>query len=333
MSSHADKSAPLQSLSPIAPMGRVSIRNVFSWAHAILGERWGTLVGCAALIFIYGMIAGILINLIDSFLFGFDAMVRPFELLHSVLITGPLSVGPIYIACRTFRGQHSNFSDILIGFRRWGSVAFIGFIIQIGALLALIPFGVISTALTTTTAGSSGLTILMMLVLVVLLAGGAMYLAVRLYFATLLCADPLGPQLGAIESISESWRITQKPAWVLFACALLIAVIIGVSATCFLVPMVLYGLPLSYAAAGSVYVVLTHKSGIIPVEGYDECPFCDYNLVDLDTNRCPECGAHVIRPQAPDPDRYQKPLPHEQASEELPDIPLIDPEDDHTDGA
>ncbi|HCT46083.1 MAG: hypothetical protein CMJ35_01705 [Phycisphaerae bacterium] len=331
MSSFADKSAPLQSLSPIAPIGRISIGSVFSSAHAVLAERWGTLVGCAALIIIYGFIVGIVITLLDNMIFGIDAMVRPFEMLHSILITGPLSVGPIYIACRTFRGQHSIFADILIGFRRWPSVVLIGLIIQLGALLATIPFGVLTVMLSRTTAGNSGFTILMLFVLVFGLAGIALYLGVRLYFATLLCADPLGPQLGPIESISESWRITRNSAWRLFFIAILISIIVGITTVCFIVPLVLYGLPLSYAAAGSVYVILTHRSGIIPVEGYDECPFCDYDLVDLDTNRCPECGAHVIRPQTPQYGQIHEPMPHEQVADDLPDIPLVDVDEEDSD--
>ena len=328
MSSLADKSAPLQSLQPMAPLGRISIGSIFGWAHAIISVRWGTLVGCAAFIFVYGFITGIVISLVDIALVGLNAWINPVELLHSVLVTGPLSVGPIYIACRIFRGQHTTFNDIWIGFHRWGSIVFIGLIIQLSARIAMVPIGVIFSNMSRTTAGNSQLTILLLFVLSLSLLIVALYLGIRLYFATLLCADPLGPQLAAIESISESWRITRSVAWRLFFTALLISIIVGISAMCLFVPLILYGLPLTYAAAGSVYVVLTHKCGIIPVEGYDECPFCEYNLHGLDTNRCPECGAHVIRPQAPKPDPFHKPLPHEQTSEDLPEIPLVDPDID-----
>jgi hypothetical protein len=329
MGQFIDKSAPLQSLRLMSPIEQVTFGRVFSWAHTVLGNRWGMLVGCAAFIFFYGMISGIVVAFFDGMLVGFNSMFKPLEFLHNVLVIGPLSVGPIYISARLFRGQNATFNDIWIGFTRWGPVALIGFLIQLGYLLAMFPIGYAMVMMQSTAAGNASLTILLTLILGLLLIVGSLYFAVRLYFAAMLCADPLGPQLGVMESISESWRITRNCAWTLFFCTIVISIIVAITAMCLLIPMVLYGLPLTYAAAGAVYVVLTHQSGIIPVQGYDICPFCDYDLSDLDTQRCPECGAQVIRPFAdPEPPRFEKPLPHEAQNNNLPDIPLSEPDED-----
>ncbi|MHA7812795.1 MAG: hypothetical protein ACX94C_05315 [Phycisphaerales bacterium] len=286
----------LHDLEPIDNIDQITFGNIFRWAHRVMGDRWALLVGCAALLVIYEIIASMFLSIVGQYLIGSFVSFNPLEFLHSIFVLGPLSVGPAYIAARTFRGQNTSISDIWIGFSRWAPIVLIGFIIQAGYLIAMFPMSAVLSMSERTAAGNSALTILIVLVFGIVLLIGSIYMAIRLYFATLLCADPLGPKLSAFDSISESWRITRKSAWTLFLTAIVISLIAVVCAACVFIPLILYGLPLTYGAAGAVYVVLTHQSGIIPVQGYDTCPFCDYDLSTLDTDLCPECGARVIRP-------------------------------------
>ncbi len=287
----------IEPLDPIANIERVTFGNIFGWSHRVMSWKWGLLVGCAASLVIYEFVVSFFLSMAIQFAFGTGVLFNPLEFLHSILVIAPLSVGPIYIAAKIFRGQRAVFDDIWIGFTRWAPIVLIGFLIQAGYLIAMVPIGVMIAMSQRATAGNSALTILLMLVLGLALLVGSVYIAVRLYFATLLCADPMGPKLGGISAITESWRITRNSAWTLFLTAIVISIIAGISAACLFIPLILYGLPLTYGAAGAVYVILTHQSGIIPVEGYDVCPYCEYDISTLDTSQCPECGSHVIRPQ------------------------------------
>ncbi|MBL4592108.1 MAG: hypothetical protein JKY96_09135 [Phycisphaerales bacterium] len=308
-------------LTPLREITKVSFTNIFGWAHAILGFKWGLLVLAALLLTIYNFTAGAITSLIDIFMFG-PVWISPFNTLHTILVVTPLSVGPIYIAAKIFRGERADFGDLFVGFRRWGSVVLIGLIIQVALLVAMIPFGIAGGILFVSGGGNIIIGLLVLLLFLVMLLG-IMYVGVRIYFATLLCADPLGPQLSVTESISESWRITRTSALTLFGTAIVIGAIAGICLMFLILPGILYGLPLVYAAAGAVYVVLTHKHAIIPLSGYDECPYCEYDLRGTEETICPECGSTVIRnmpePQAEPNDDHSR---HDQAPP--PDEPPIE---------
>ena len=107
-------------LTPIIRVAPISFGNIFSWAHAVLGQSWGTLALAALTLTLYSIVVGFITNLIDTAIFGqnFVGYFSPLSVLHSVFIAAPLSVGPIYIAAQSFRGEPASFADIFIGFRR-----------------------------------------------------------------------------------------------------------------------------------------------------------------------------------------------------------------------
>lgn len=314
-------------LNPIAAVDRVSFGNIFSWAHAVLGARWGILALAALVLTVYNFAAQIITSLVDTALFGqtIVAFFSPLTVIHSVLVVAPLGVGPIYIAARTFRGEYAGFDDIFIGFHRWGSVVLVSLLIQLAVFILSTGFGVVAASVGLTS-GAAGSVLLMIGVAGIIFAIVMLYLSVRIYFATLLIVDPIGPHSSALESLQISWHLTSRSAWTLFWTAIVISVIAGVCFLLLILPGILYGMPLIYAASGAVYVILTHEHGIIPLAGYDHCPYCQYDLTDTEGDICPECGNTVPRktpaesttaPYHPIHNRYDQTPPPDE-----PPIPL-----------
>lgn len=285
-----------QGLHPLSPVDRISFPNIFSWAHAVLSARWGLLALTALVIVIYNFIASIVTVVIDGVIFGTDMTqyFSPTNFVHSLLITAPLGVGPIYMAAKIFRGEPAGFEDFFIGFQRWLPVVLVSLLIQIAVLTMGAGFGIV-TAAVGITSGGGGSVLLMVAIAAILFAVMMLYFGVRIYFATLLIVDPIGPRAGTIESLQISWEITSRNSWTLFWTAIVISVIAGLSFLLLIIPGILYGMPLVYAASGAVYVILTHEHGIVPLGGYDQCPHCLYNLIDTEGTICPECGNTVPR--------------------------------------
>lgn len=312
-------------LNPIIRVAPISFGNVLSWAHAVLGQSWGTLALAALTLTIYNLVVGLITNLLDAALFGQNiaGYVSPLSVLHSVLIVAPLSVGPIYIAAQSFRGEQVSFADIFIGFRRWWPVVLVSLLIQLAFMTLSVGFGVVVAGMGITS-GGAGSVLLMIALAGIIFAIAMLYISVRIYFATLLIIDPMGPQARTIESLQLSWHLTSRCPWTLFWTAIVISIIAGLCFLLFILPGILYGLPLVYAASGAVYVILSHEHGLIPLAGYDHCPHCQYDLSDTQGTTCPECGNTVPRnipevsaPYHPIHNRYDDLPPQDE-----PPIPL-----------
>lgn len=288
--------APGPEFEPLFQPVPLTSSNLISLAHRLYKARWGLIVGGFAIAVILGWIVGVVAAFADALIFGADAIFNPINLLSQIFFNTPLTVGSLYIAVRVFRNEPANLGDLWIGFSKWLPVVAVGVLVQVVIWAALIPIGIAFAAIGGT-AGAGGGPALMAVtaVLGIGLLIFAVWFSIRLYFATLLCADPAGPNLGIIESIATSWRITSGHAWALFAVAIVLGIVAAISMLLLIVPFFLYGGPVLVCAGAAAYALACHKSGIIPLAPYDDCPYCGYSMQQVPTDTCPECGNTVNR--------------------------------------
>jgi uncharacterized membrane protein len=271
----------------------LTVSNILSLSHRLYTARWGLIVGAFALAIVLQWIIGAITGLIDIAIFGQDLIVSPINLLAQILFSTPLLVGALYVAVRVYRNEPATIGDVWIGFSKWLPVVAVGLLVQLAVYGAMVPIGIAIGILAGAGGGPA------MAALAVLLAIGllvlAVWLSIRLYFATMLCADPAGPNLGVIESITTSWRITSGHAWTLFVVAVVLGLLAMVSLLLLIVPFFLYGGPVLVCGGAAAYALACHKAGIIPLAPYDDCPHCGYPMRDAPTDTCPECGNEVYR--------------------------------------
>lgn len=268
--------------------------NIFSISHRLYAARWGLIVGVSATAFVLSWILSVITGILDFFLVGQDALINPLSIASQILIGAPLLIGPLYVTARLFRGEPATFGDMLVGFRRWGPVVVVALLVQVIIYAVVIPFGV-AIAAVGLTSGGNPVAIAAVAAFGLLMLGVVIWIAIRLYFATLLCADPFGPRLGIVSSIRTSWSITQGHAWALFVVAVGLGFIAIISFILLIVPFLLYGGPLLMCAGGVAYALVCHQAGLTPLAPYDDCPFCKYDLRATNSDTCPECGSTVIR--------------------------------------
>jgi uncharacterized membrane protein len=265
---------------------------IFSLAHKLYAARWGLIVGVSVTAFLVIGLLGLITGLIDSALVGPDSMFDPISALSQILVGTPLLLGPLYVTARLFRGEPADYKDLLVGFRRWGHVVVVTLLIHIIVYAGVIAFALAMLAAGFAPGGRLGAIAAIGLIGIFMLCF-VIWIAIRLYFAALLCADPAGPNLGIIESIRTSWDITRGHAWALFILAVAGTLIAMMSLLLLVVPFVLYGGPLLMCISGVAYALICHKAGLIPLAPYDQCPFCNYDLRAIESDICPECGRAV----------------------------------------
>lgn len=288
-----DSSPTTPFAAPVPP----TVGNLFSLAHRLYASRWGLIVGVTVVAFVLSWLLSVVTGLLDMALVGSDALFSPLSTLSQILIGAPLLVGPLYVTARLFRGEPAAFDDLFVGFRRWGPVVVVALLVQILIYAIIIPFGFAMMAIGLGSGGSPALYAFIAL-LALLMFGAVIWVAIRLYFATLLCADPTAPRLGILESIRTSWEITRGHAWPLFVVAVALGILAMISFVLLIVPFLLYGGPILVCAGGVAYALICHRSGLIPLAPYDDCPYCNYDLRAIESDTCPECGSTVFRPSA-----------------------------------
>jgi uncharacterized membrane protein len=282
---------------PFVPPVRPTAGNIFSISHRLYAARWGLIVGVSVTAFVLSWVLGLLTGLMDLALVGTDAYFNPLSTLSQILVGAPLLVGPLYVTARLFRGEPAEFADLFVGFRRWGPVVVVALLVQVIVYAVVIPFGLAMTAVGLT-AGGNPAAIAGIAIFGLLMLGLVVWIAIRLYFATLLCADPAGPRLGIVASIKASWDITRGHAWALFVVAVGLGILAMISLILLIVPFLLYGGPVLMCAGGVAYALVCHEAGLIPLAPYDDCPFCKYDLRATGSDTCPECGSTVFRATA-----------------------------------
>lgn len=282
---------------PFVPPVPPTFGNIFAISHQLYAARWGLTVGVCVVAIILNMLLSLFAGVLDALIVGSDASFNPVSTLSQILLGAPLLVGPLYVAARLFRGEPAEFSDLFIGFRRWGAVVVVALLVQIIVYAVVIPFG-IAIAAVGLTSGGNPVALVGIGAAGLVMLGVVVWITIRLYFATLLCADPAGPNLGIIDSVKTSWRITHGHAWSLFLVAVVLGILAVISLLLLVVPFLIYGAPVLMCAGGVAYALICHKAGLIPLSPYDHCPSCQYDLRGTDSGICPECGAAVIRDNA-----------------------------------
>lgn len=278
-----------------ATPARPTIGNIFTLAHRVYGSHWGLIVGVSAVAVVLNLIVGAIGGGIDYLLVGPDAMISPASLVLQAVFGTPLVVGPLYVVVRVFRGEEAGFGDMFIGFQRWGVVAGVGAIVGVINFVMLFPLQLVAASTASSMGGNAAVAIVVTLLASLATIFVALWINIRLYFAPLLCVDPHGPLPGAVDSIKTSWNMTGQHTWALFVIAIALGIIATVSLLLLVVPFVLYGGPVIACAGGVAYALIAHRTGLIPLAPYTECPFCEYDLSDTDSDRCPECGNFVDR--------------------------------------
>lgn len=280
-----------------ATPARPTIGNIFTLAHQVYGSHWGLVVGVSAVAVVLNLIVAAIGGAIDYFLVGPDAMLSPASLVLQAVFGTPLVVGPLYVVVRIFRGEQAGFGDMFVGFQRWGVVAGVGAIAGVINFVMLIPLQLATMSSASSMGGNSTVAIIVTLLASLATLFVALWINIRLYFAPILCVDPNGPRTGAVDSIKTSWTMTAQHTWALFVVAIALGIIATVTLLLLLVPFVLYGGPVIACAGGVAYALIGHRTGLIPLAPYTECPYCEYDLSDTDSDRCPECG-NFVDPEA-----------------------------------
>tara|TARA_R110000782_G_scaffold20398_3_gene55090 strand:- start:18834 stop:19727 length:894 start_codon:yes stop_codon:yes gene_type:complete len=288
-----DPAGPGPAFHPLFETVPLTISNVLSLSHRLYTARWGLIVGAFSLAVVIQWIIGAVTGLIDIAIFGQGLIVSPLNLLAQILISTPLLVGALYVAVRVYRNEPATLGDLWIGFSRWLPVVAVGLLVQLAVYGAMLPIGVAAGILAG--AGGGPATVAVAVILAIGLLILAIWLSIRLYFATMLCADPAGPNLGVVDSITTSWRITSGHAWTLFVVAVAMGIVAMLSLVLLIVPFFLYGGPVLVCGGAAAYALACHKAGIIPLAPYDDCPHCGYSMRDAPTDICPECGNVVHR--------------------------------------
>jgi uncharacterized membrane protein len=274
---------------------RPTIGAIFSIAHRLYSARWGLVVGVSVVAIVLNIVLSALAGVFDRLLVGPNTLIRPATLLAQTLVGAPLVVGPLYVVVRIFRGEPAEFTDMFIGFQRWGIIVGVAAIIGVLNFVLMLPLQLAMSGFGTSTGGNLALMVAVILLGSLMTVGVLLWINIRLYFAPLLCVDPAGPRLGIINSIKTSWTMTNGYVRPLFVVAIALGIIAGVSLLLLIIPFILYGGPLIACVGGVAYALICHRTGVIPLAPYTECPYCEYDLRQSESDRCPECGNFVDR--------------------------------------
>jgi hypothetical protein len=269
-----------------------SFNNVLEVAWGALKSRYGMLLGLGVLYAAIVIVVSIATNLLDQMLMGTsNPRFKPISGLSNFLVAAPLAVGVVYIGAGAVRGHRVEVKDLFIGFTRYWvvvGIAFLLWVIMVGlTLVILIPTVLIGGA--AGAGGGSGLLILM-IPLVIAMVVAMVYLTVRLWFATIVAVDPLGPQGGVVDSIKLSWEMTRKRSLSLFLLAMFLALVFLISALLLILPAIFFAMPFVIAAWGAAYALTAAEDGITPLD--DVCSYCGYPRPAGQV--CPECGDGAV---------------------------------------
>lgn len=245
--------------------------NAFEHGWQLFRSRYGLLLGAVGILIGASIFGSMVVNGLQLAAKGstnramqVSLMVLSisFNLGFTFLVNMPLSVGAVWMAVRLARGEAATIADVGAPFRRLLHVIAISLLVSfvtlvvvgvpaaatIGAAVAL-GFG------TNWSAASIVVGVLGILGCIVL----ALYISARVVPSYLMVIDPeAGPHgpLGAIDSLSASWRLTRGHAGRIIGLMFVLGMILGATFMMCLLPGIFFGYPLVLACYAVAYVLL-----------------------------------------------------------------------------
>lgn len=147
-----------------------------------------------------GMLVVILLSYVPSLiltmLLGNTIKVELVELVYDLLIGGPLSFGFASLCLRTFRGESTFPLEVFSGFKRFGKVFVINFVILI---ISVLLGGAGITVVVGNLGGKSGMSLAIVLIAVTI------WIELRFILSYFIVHDQ--PKLGAFQVLKESCRL------------------------------------------------------------------------------------------------------------------------------
>ncbi|MEQ8317162.1 MAG: hypothetical protein RIE77_14910 [Phycisphaerales bacterium] len=242
---------------PYPPASDFTVGEAIGEGHKLLMANYGLMLGAAIVVALLTFAAMMVAGLIDAVLVGPDALFNPVSTAAQFLVQTPLGVGLGMLAARRYRDGEGSFEDIFLGFSRYWPVVAIGFLMTVGYMvLTLAGFAggalVVGVLLTVSPPAAIAVGVVLGIAFLVLL----IYLAVRLWFAYLVCIDPRGAKPGPIDSIKISWYLTSGRAFKVWLVGLVMGIIGLVCLVLLILPFIFYALPFYACAFGVLYVLL-----------------------------------------------------------------------------
>lgn len=303
---------------PVAPpspyAGEQALRPApeFSFANAF-AEGWESLkrnYGVLLLVIVVYIGITFALNVVVGLLQEIHPAAGLLNILTTLLVSTPLWAGGIWVGIKAWRGGLS-INDLFQGFSdgaRYAKVVVIGLLFYLATFAVMIPFMIIvifGAFMVVPPAGGGGaggagaggpgalmLVPLVLLLIVVFLA--TLFVMVRFMFAVALPLDPYIPEMGIIETLKTSWRMTAELKWLTFLAIYIISGLIAVlSFMACIFPGIFFGAPFLVAVVGASYVMLASDIGIGPQPRVRRCLNCRYDLSGLTATECPECGQRI----------------------------------------
>lgn len=242
---------------PYPPASDFTVGEAIGEGHKLLMANYGLMLGAAIVVTLLTAATGMIAGIIDTAIVGPDAYFNPVSIASQFFVQTPMSVGLGMLAVRRYRDGEGAFEDIFIGFKRYWPIVAIGFLLTAGMWVFMIA-GIAGGALVVAglTAVSTPAAIAVGVVLGIGLLVLLIYLAVRLWFAYLVCIDPRGASPGPIDSIKISWYLTSGRAFKVWLVGLVMGLIGIVCILLLFLPFIFYALPFYACAFGVLYVLL-----------------------------------------------------------------------------
>jgi hypothetical protein len=175
----------------------------------------------------------------------------------SIAVGLPLQAGFAYAGVRAARGR-AEFTDLFIGFKRWGAVVSTGLLLAACALgifalccLPLIVGGIASAGTREPWPAALGLVCSLPIVI-----AAVVFLCVFLSIPLLLVVDPRVQARWGPGALSIAWQLGKRTSPSFFLLALCVGIICQLSVLACIVGIVLFGIPLYLAIMGTAYAML-----------------------------------------------------------------------------
>ena len=219
-------------------MEQFSVGTSFSEGWRVMKANYGVLLGAS------------LVYLLIAIGMGIIPCIGP---VASFFISPPLVAGWVYMGVKAYRGN-VEFRDLFSGFQRYASTLGIYWLLVLIMLPAMIPAGIgfgIGMAIDPDFEGPAIAAVALGGIATLLLA---LFLGVRLGFSMVICLDQ---DLGAIESIGRSWKMTAPWMGTLIGLSICMGILQLVLMLLLYLPSIFLGMPLGLSIMGAAYCLMT----------------------------------------------------------------------------